>query len=237
MGINKDYMLEICKKNQIEISDTQLEQLKIYSEQLVEWNEKINLTTITLPNEIAVKHFLDSLLLIKAVDIPVGASMIDVGTGAGFPALPCKVVRPDIQVTLLDSVNKRLNFLKQASEQMEVECDYVHARAEDGAHKKDLRESFDYATARAVARLGVLVEYCMPYVKVGGCFIALKGGEVQQEIDDAKQAIKKLRGEIVDIKYYDIEGYGKRSIIVIKKMEHTSPNFPRKPSEIAKNSL
>lgn len=237
MGINKNYMMDICKNHQIEISEKQLEQLDIYSQQLLEWNEKINLTSITLPDEIAVKHFLDSLLVLKAVDIPMGSSMIDVGTGAGFPALPCKIVRPDIKVTLLDSVNKRLNFLRSASEHMEIECEYIHARAEDGAYQKELRESFDYATARAVAHLRILAEYCMPYVKVGGYFIALKGGDVEDEIELAKPAIRKLRGEIVDIKYYNIEEYGKRSIIVIKKTESISPNFPRKPSEISKKPL
>lgn len=237
MSINENYMKQIADHNEITLSQEDLHRLNIYAETLVKWNQKMNLTGITEPDEIAVKHFLDSLLLLKAHQIPQGASLIDVGTGAGFPSIPCKIVRDDIKLTLLDSLNKRINFLKEVCSKTESEAKFVHARAEDGAHDAKLRAKFDFATARAVAQLRVLAEYCIPFVKVGGYFIALKGGECEQEIKEATNAIGTMGGKIEKVLHFNIEDYGNRSIIIIKKVKPTVKSFPRKPSQITKKPI
>lgn len=157
-----------------ELTARQLEQFDQYAQFLVEYNEKVNLTAITDPEGIEVKHFLDSLMLLKAVELPEGASVIDVGTGAGFPSVPAKIVRDDLRLTLLDGLNKRIVFLGELSRRLGQENTALHARAEEAA-RGELREQFDLATARAVADLRVLAEYCLPFVKVGGVFAALKG--------------------------------------------------------------
>ena len=154
------------------------EKLDRYAGLLVEWNEKMNLTAITDPEGIAVKHFLDSLLLLKACPLPEGASLIDVGTGAGFPSVPVAAARPDIRLTLLDSLQKRIRFLETVCGSLSIPAQCVHARAEEAGRMDEYRERFDCASARAVARLRELSEYCLPFVKVGGCFAALKGVEI-----------------------------------------------------------
>ncbi|MEG1994010.1 MAG: 16S rRNA (guanine(527)-N(7))-methyltransferase RsmG, partial [Oscillospiraceae bacterium] len=226
MSINKDRLIEMCKEYSIEISEQMANKLSQYADMLVEWNEKVNLTAITEYDEIEVKHFLDSLLLLAAVDIPKGSSMIDVGTGAGFPSVPCSVIRGDIKLTLLDSLNKRINFLTELCQSIGVKAECVHSRAEDGGHNKKLREKYDIATARAVARLRELAEYCMPFVKVGGYFIALKGYDCEEEVKEAKSAISQLGGEIVDVKKYNLPMDNKRAIIIIKKISQTPTSFP-----------
>ena len=188
-----------CQKF-LPISDDIKEKLCVYADMLCDWNEKINLTAITDPEGIAVKHFLDSMMIFKYAEIPVGASVIDVGTGAGFPGVVMKIVRPDIKLTLLDSLAKRINFLNELCQALNIEVTTVHSRAEDVPN--GLRESFDIATARAVANMRVLSEYCMPYVKVGGSFVALKGAAASEELNEAKGAIKVLGGELVSIKTF-----------------------------------
>ena len=178
--IDKQLLLQGCKQFEIELSTQAAEQLDTYAQLLVEWNGKMNLTAITDPQGIVFKHFVDSLLLLKAVELPQGSSLIDVGAGAGFPSMPVKIVRPDLAVTMLDSLQKRLTFLEEVSRQLELDCTFIHARAEDGGREKKLRERFDFATARAVAHLRELAEYCLPYVKVGGYFVALKGPGAQE---------------------------------------------------------
>ncbi len=152
--IDKQLLLQGCKQFEIELSTQAAEQLDTYAQLLVEWNGKMNLTAITDPQGIVFKHFVDSLLLLKAVELPQGSSLIDVGAGAGFPSMPVKIVRPDLAVTMLDSLQKRLTFLEEVSRQLELDCTFIHARAEDGGREKKLRERFDFATARAVAHLG-----------------------------------------------------------------------------------
>ncbi|MEG1448183.1 MAG: 16S rRNA (guanine(527)-N(7))-methyltransferase RsmG [Oscillospiraceae bacterium] len=237
MSINKDRLIEMCKEYSIEISEQMANKLSQYADMLVEWNEKVNLTAITEYDEIEVKHFLDSLLLLAAVDIPKGSSMIDVGTGAGFPSVPCSVIRGDIKLTLLDSLNKRINFLTELCQSIGVKAECVHSRAEDGGHNKKLREKYDIATARAVARLRELAEYCMPFVKVGGYFIALKGYDCEEEVKEAKSAISQLGGEIVDVKKYNLPMDNKRAIIIIKKISQTPTSFPRKAHVMAKKPI
>lgn len=208
-----------------------------YAATLLEWNEKINLTAITQPEEIAVKHFLDSILLLKAVDMPERATLVDVGTGAGFPAIPLKIVRPDLRVTLLDSLNKRVSFLAEVSRLLGQDNTAIHGRAEELGRDARLRERFDFATARGVAALPALCEYCLPFVKVGGIFAALKGPDVHAEIGGAKSALKLLGGEIAEIKEFDLPQGNKRAIVCIKKISQMSPKYPRASVKITKKPL
>lgn len=211
------------------------QKLELYADMLCEWNQKINLTAITEPEDIAVKHFLDSMMVFKYADIPSGASVIDVGTGAGFPGVVMKIVRPDIKLTLLDSLAKRINFLDELCKALEIEVTTVHSRAED--IPTGFRESFDIATARAVANMRVLCEYCMPYVKVGGSFVALKGSAAEQELSEADNAVKVLGGKLKSCKTFSIADAGERGIIEIKKISQTPTKYPRNPAKISKQPL
>lgn len=165
MSIISETMKKWADENEIALDEVQLERFEDYAKILVEWNEKINLTAITEPKEIAVKHFIDSLTVLKAFNIKKNASIIDVGTGAGFPSVPLKIVRNDIQLTMLDSLNKRINFLNQLCDELGIKAETIHSRAEDASRNKPYRESFDIAVSRAVANLPSLCEYCIPFVK------------------------------------------------------------------------
>ena len=205
-----------------------------YAEFLVEYNTKVNLTAITDPEEIMIKHFLDSSLLLKYAEIPEGASLIDVGTGAGFPSVPLKIMRPDIRITLLDSLAKRITFLEQLCEKIGAEAEFIHGRAEDFGKDEKYREQFDFATARAVANMSLLSEFCLPFVKVGGEFIALKGPT--EDIEAGKSAIELLGGEIGEVSEYDLNGE-KRKLVHVKKISQTPPKYPRNSAQIKKKSL
>lgn len=221
-----------------ELDDTKLLQFKKYFDLLVEWNEKMNLTAITDVNGVAIKHFADSLTFFNYVDVPKGASIIDVGTGAGFPGVVLKIARPDIKLTLLDSLNKRLNFLSVVLQSLDLDANLVHSRAEDGAKNPKYREKFDFAVSRAVARLNVLGEYCLPYVEVGGKFVALKGPDAEEEITAAKSAIAQLGGKISSINKFDLpNNEGNRVIATIDKIKNTPKQFPRSSSKIKSNPL
>lgn len=235
--IRKDYMKAISMAEGMELTDLQLEELDRYAELLVEWNEKINLTAITEPDEIAVKHFLDSLLLLKSVEVPEGGQIIDVGTGAGFPSLPCALVRSDLKLTLLDSLNKRIIFLEEVTRELGREAACIHARAEEGGRNPALREKFDLATARAVASMRELSEYCLPFVKVGGIFAALKGYEIEEELNEAKAAIRLLGGEIQEVQKKILPDGSRRGIVLIQKISQTSTKYPRPSAKIKKNPL
>lgn len=221
----------------VQLTDTQLEQFDLYAKMLVEWNEKINLTAITKPQEIVVKHFVDSLALLSAVELPQNASLIDVGTGAGFPSVPIKIARPDLKVTLLDSLNKRLIFLAELSKALEQENICVHFRAEEAGQKKEYRERFDVSTARAVAHLRELSEYCLPFVKVGGVFASMKSGEIDLEIEEAETAIQLLGGKIETIKRFELPDSSQRTIVVVKKISQTVTKYPRPHGKIVKKPL
>ena len=210
------------------------EQLKIYEEKLMFWNEKINLTAIKEPDEIKVKHFEDSLSLLKHINIPENASFIDIGTGAGFPGMVIKLARPDLSVTLLDGHKKRFIFLEDLQNALGVYCENVHARAEEAI--KNRREQYYIATARAVAPLNVLSEYCLPYVKLGGYFIAMKA-EIKEELEAAKGAIKTLGGEIERIETFRLSDQSLRTLIFIKKISQTPPKYPRISAKISKQPL
>lgn len=226
---------EMFKSFGLALDEEMYRNFDFYAELLVSWNEKINLTAITDPLGITEKHFLDSLAVFKDDIIPQNSSVIDVGTGAGFPGIPMKIYHNDLKVTLLDSLNKRINFLTEVSNKLSLGMNCIHSRAEDGAKKADLREQFDIATARAVAPLPVLCEYCLPYVKIGGKFIALKGPN-----EDAKEsftAYRTLGAEISDVKEYELPCGDKRQIIVYNKIKETPKKYPRNPSQIDKKPL
>jgi len=219
---------------EISLTNAQLLQFELYAKQLLEWNEKMNLTAITAPCDIATKHFIDSLYGLAF--IAPDSKVIDVGTGAGFPGVPLKIARPDIRLTLLDSLNKRLNFLNAVTDTLKLTAvQTVHARAEDGASKKGkLREQFDVATSRAVSQLNVLAEYCLPYVRLGGRFLAYKGGDIKDELGVAKNAIKTLGGEVEEIFSYTIPNTDiHHSIVVIKKNNCNTPPI----SEVARENF
>lgn len=207
-----------------------------YADLLVEWNEKINLTAITDPWGIEEKHFLDSCLPLTMIDIPENASVVDVGTGAGFPGIPWKIMRKDIDLTLLDSLNKRINFLNTFVESIGLEAETIHGRAEE-LGRTELRESFDIATARAVARLSVLCEYCLPFVRVGGRFVALKGGDCEEEIKSAYVAVKTLGGSIKDSISYSLPSGDKRTLVVIEKIKATPSLYPRSKGKMNNKPL
>lgn len=217
-----------------ELTEEQYRKFDIYADFLVEYNKNVNLTAITEPDEILVKHFIDSILLLKYAEIPENSSLIDVGTGAGFPSIPLKIMRDDIKITLLDSLAKRITFLEKLCERLEITAEFIHGRAEDIAQTAEYREKFDFSCARAVANLAVLSEYCIPFVKTGGYFLSMKGrGE---DIDGAENAIRILSGEISGISEYTLENDA-RKIIAIKKISQTSPKYPRKSAQIKKKSL
>ena len=214
----------------IQLTDRQLDDLNVYYQLLIEWNEKINLTAITDPQEVAVKHMIDSLSCYEQQYFPSDCHVIDVGTGAGFPGLPLKIYRPDIHLTLFDSLKKRLTFLQQVVSDLKLsEINLIHARAEEGSRKRELREQYDVVLSRAVARLNVLSELCLPFVKVGGYFIALKGAQYESERAEAEQAVAILGGKIVAVKPVKLPGLDdKRAIIYIRKEHHTPTTYPRK---------
>lgn len=234
---------EIMKKSadhlKLPFDEVQYDQFMQYKSLLKEWNEKVNLTAITEDGEIISKHFIDSIQAFQFDGLNEAETLIDVGTGAGFPGLPIKIMKPEIRITLLDSLNKRLNFLRAVSEDLKLEnVELVHSRAEDGARKPEYRDSFDVAVSRAVANLTLLTELCLPYVKVGGHFIALKGPAVEQEIRDAEYAVKVLGGKITEVKEVQIEGTDlKHNLVVIRKMKATPKAYPRSSSAIKKSPI
>ena len=235
----KEELQKAAAEYGINLTETQIAQYNRYFELLIEWNEKINLTAITAPKDVAIKHIIDSITAYDAALFREGTTVIDVGTGAGFPGLPLKIFCPEIKLTLMDSLNKRIKFLQTVVEELgltDVEC--VHARAEEGARNKKYRESFDIAVSRAVARLPILCEYCLPFVKKGGHFIALKGMQYNDEAEEAVKAIKVMGGsrtEIRPVKLPEIDD--KRAVIIINKTMPTPKTYPRKAGTPTKNPI
>ena len=235
--IDQSKLTALFSEAGLSITEEQATQFDAYAQILVEWNEKMNLTAITAPEEIVVKHFLDSVLLLSHAPASANASMIDVGTGAGFPSVPCAILRPDLKLTLLDSLNKRITFLSHLTDAIGVKAMCIHARAEEGGRQKELREQFDIATARAVAHLRELSEYCLPFVKVGGRFLALKGPEMEQELVEAKTAIRLLGGKIREVKTYTLPDGSGRTLVIIEKISQTPTKYPRPSAKIKKQPL
>ena len=230
--INTELLTENCKELGISLNDFACERFDVYAERLVRWNKHVNITSITEPEDIVTKHFTDSLAVLKYVQIPDGASLVDVGTGGGFPGLPLLIAKPDIDVTFVDSVGKKLAFIKEVARLNGLVCDIVHTRAEELGRDTDYREHFDFATARAVAPLNMLCEYCLPLVKVGGCFVSLKGANGAEELKEAENAIKTLGGELESSNAFTLPNGDKRFIFVIKKISQTPTKYPRRSKKI-----
>lgn len=229
----KNLLQNYIKDYKITLTENQYEQFQKYFELLAEWNEKMNLTAITDESGVALKHFADSLSLLNFVDIPQNSSLADVGTGAGFPGVVLKIARPDIKLTLIDSLNKRLVFLGEVCAQLGIEAELIHSRAEDGARDEKLRESFDFAVSRAVARMNVLSEYCLPYVKVGGAFCAMKGAQANEEFKESLNAINTLGGKLEKKYFFELpENGGERAIAVVRKVKNTPQKYPRQSGKI-----
>ena len=237
--IDRAFLMDKLKEAEFDLPQPEqlAERFDRYAELLVDWNQKINLTAITAPDDIVIKHFVDSLLLLKAYDVPQGAKMIDVGTGAGFASVAVGMLRGDIRLTLMDSLNKRINFLTELSAELGVSAACVHARAEEFGNKAEFREQYDVACARAVAHLRELSEYCLPFVKVGGGFVALKSVGLEQELEEAKAAIDILGGKVEDICRFTLPDGAERAIAVIRKIRPTPKKFPRPYGKIKKNPL
>ncbi len=235
--IMKDLILNGSEKMNIALSENQANQLTAYADLLLDWNEKINLTAITDKEGIATKHFLDSLSALTTGF--VNGSVIDVGTGAGFPGLVLKIAKPEIELTLLDSLNKRVNFLRTVSEELNLSgIEFVHSRAEDAGMNREYRGKFDTVVSRAVANMTMLSEWCLPFLKIGGRFLALKGPLADEELRDAKRAISILGGEIEDVKEIEIPFTElNHKIIIIKKVRQTPIKYPRKPGISAKTPI
>ncbi|MBU5676301.1 16S rRNA (guanine(527)-N(7))-methyltransferase RsmG [Alkaliphilus sp. MSJ-5] len=235
----KDILKDGSKELNVEITGYQVDQLIKYKDILLEWNQKMNLTAIEEEKEVMIKHFLDSLSCIQTKYLKTEGRMIDVGTGAGFPGVPLKIALPNIELTLLDSLKKRIGFLEEVCRETNlINVEFLHGRAEDFGQNKAHREKYDYAVSRAVAALNILVEYCLPFVKVGGYFICQKGPGLIEELPEAKNAIKILGGEVVDqividLPFSDITHH----ILVIKKIKQTPIKYPRKAGKPSKEPI
>lgn len=239
----ESYNIELFKEGlnnlEIKLTDRQISQFIEYYRLLIEWNKIMNLTAITDFEEVINKHFIDSLAVVKALDMSRNISVIDIGTGAGFPGIPLKIAFPDLNIVLLDSLNKRINFLNEVINKLELNDIYtIHGRAEDFSRDLMYREKFDLCVSRAVANLAVLAEYCMPYVKVGGSFISYKSGKIEEELEASKKAVSMLGGKIKRsvlfcIPNTDIE----RAFISINKAKKTPIKYPRKAGVPSKNPI
>ena len=234
---NTQLLVSDAEKLGISINDEQLRRFDLLSDLLVEQNKTMNLTAITDPDGIAVKHFADSISVLSAAEIPQGAKILDVGTGAGFPGLPLLIMRPDIDLTMIDSTAKKLKYVENTVSELGLIATTLHTRAEEAGQSKEYREKFDFVCSRAVAALNVLCEYCLPFVKQNGLFIAMKGAKAQEEIDAAKSAIKTLGGKIVAEKSFSLSDGGERTLVVIKKISQIPSKYPRPSAQIAKKPL
>lgn len=236
MGFNEKF-LEKLNKIQLNVNDEVLNKFWAYMTNLLEWNEKINLTAITEEDDIILKHFIDSLTILEY--IPEKSNVIDVGTGAGFPGIPLKIVREDINMTLMDSLNKRITFLNEVINKLGLKkINAIHSRAEELAKMPEHREKYDIAVSRAVANLSTLSEYMIPFVKVGGKCICMKGSNIEEELKTAKNAIKELGGEIEKVINFKLpDSDNERNIIIIKKVRNTKSKYPRKAGMPSKEPL
>ena len=232
---NLSLLKESAEYYGLSVTPGQLEKFSKYAELLTEWNEKINLTAIIDPEGIVIKHFSDSLSIMPL--IPREAkTFIDIGTGAGFPGIPLKIMQDHLKVTLLDSLGKRVKFLNEVCEKLSLKgIESFHGRAEDYGTDKNYREKYDVASARAVASLPVLLEYCLPFVKVGGLFIGMKGPDAKDEINESKKALQVLGGELLEVKNFNLPNSDyERYVVLVKKCRHTPPSYPRKSGKPTK---
>ena len=237
INFNAKSLIPLCAEFGFELTNEAAERLEIYGNMLIEWNEKFNLTAITEPEEVLYKHFYDCLLFFSAVSVREKAKIIDIGAGAGFPSMVLKIARPDIDITMLDGLNKRITFLNAVLSELGLNGGAVHLRAEEAGVSEKYRERFDIACARAVASLNILSEYCAPFVKPGGIFVSMKGGDVLQEADAAKNAFKILGLGNPEIIFRNLRENEKRSFIIAKKISQTPPKYPRNSAKIKKAAL
>lgn len=239
MNYDFSHFQKILEKWEIPFSSEQQEQFVTYYKMLVEKNKVMNLTAITEFDEVLDKHFLDSIALARYVDLTKSISLIDLGTGAGFPGMPLKIMFPNLKVTLADSLNKRIVFLDEVIGELGLtDIQTVHARAEDLAHNSDYREQYDYCVSRAVANLSSLSEYCLPFVRIGGTFISYKSGEIEEELAAAKKAIFLLGGQFDQVIPFQLDGTDLgRSFVLINKDKKTAKTYPRKSGMPTKKPL
>lgn len=235
MFISKELFINSLKPFNIELNDEKIEMFDKYASLLVEWNQKFNLTAIKDAEGIVIKHFVDSLTVMKYEKLD--GNLIDVGTGAGFPGLPLLIANDNLNVTFLDSTGKKIKFIETVLDELELYADTVNMRAEEAARDEFLRESFDYATARAVSNLRDLSEYCLPFVKNGGKFISMKSAKTDEEITEAKEAIKVLGGEIEKVESFELDSCGERTFVFVRKVRQTPAKYPRNYSQIIKNPI
>lgn len=214
-----------------------LMRLDLYAERLIETNRQFNLTAVTDPDEVTVKHFADSLVLLGKTEFPAGASLLDVGTGAGFPGLALKLARPDLQVAFLDGTRKKLGFISSVLEETGLAGETLHLRAEEAGKQPKYREKYDFVTARAVADMAVLVEYCLPFVRAGGLFLAMKSAAAEEEIQSAAGAVRLLGGKTEQNLLFDLVENTPRRIVFVRKISQTPPKYPRASAKIAKSPL
>ena len=235
--ISKKLLYDTAKMYDIELDTIALDRFDKYSELLVRWNKKFNLTAITEPDQIVIKHFIDSIICLTTINVSREAKLVDIGTGAGFPSIPILIARPDLRCTLLDSNNKKVSFLNAVITELDLDAEIKHIRAEDLGKDKNYREQYDISTARAVTHLRELSEYCIPFLKVGGIFIAMKGLSIKQELADSKQAIKVLGGIVKDEKVVKLPNDNTRNLVIIEKISQTPTVYPRPSAKIAKNPI
>ncbi len=221
----------------LNLKESQFAQMTQFADFMLQTNTRMNLTGIIEPPEVADKHFADCLFLLSYTALPEHAEVIDVGTGAGFPAMPCAIARPDLRFTMLDSLQKRISFLKQACDMLSLDAKLVHGRAEEVARKGEYREQYDLAAARAVAHLRELSEYCLPFVKVGGLFAAMKGRNVEEELAESESAIHKLGGRLEQVISYQLKDGSERALILVRKVGATAAKYPRASGKIKQQKL
>ncbi len=229
MDLSKDYLKDLAENFGLSLSDDQIQAFEKYKESINEWNKVTDITTITDDKDIYTKHFMDSLTVFRLLKAPLNASVVDIGSGAGFPGIPMKIYDKTVRLTMLDSLNKRVEFLKEITDQLSLsDTEAIHGRAEDIFRKEEFRESFDYAVSRALAPLPTLLEYCLPAVKPGGFFIAMKGPGFEEELKISENALKVLGGQIEKVDSFLLgEDKQERTLLLIKKVSETPTKYPR----------
>lgn len=237
MFISKELLTLSAAEFGVNLSDEQICKFDTYAKILAEYNEKVNLTAITEPDDIVIKHFADSLAICKFAPCELKGTLADVGTGAGFPGMPLLIVNDNLKVTFFDAVNKKLDFIRLVLSELGLEAEVIHSRAEDAGRDVKYREKFDFSTARAVAQLRILSEFCIPLVKKDGYFISMKGAVSEEEKVNGIAALKKVGAELYDDIFYNIHNGDVRNIIVAKKVSHISPKYPRNMAQISKKPL
>lgn len=233
--INTVFLKQEAERIGIHLDNKALKRFAVFAERLVEWNSRMNLTAITEPEDIVIKHFVDSITPLSYFNIDENVKIIDVGCGAGFPSLPLLIARPDLKVTFFDALEKRLKFIDAVLDELGLNGELVHGRAEEFGKMPEFREQYDYAFTRAVAPLNILAEYCLPFVKLNGSYVSMKGSDDETEL--GRNAIKTLGGEIEQVVSLKLTNGDRRNLISIRKISQTSPKYPRRSKKIASRPL